>query len=407
MSTAINELELGTPALDEQELLELERKYCSWGDTVHYLDPPKFFERADGHYLYDREGTPYLDLQMWYSAARFGYGNQRLNQALKDQIDKLPQLACQYLHSEKVELAAAIGRLNESKFGLEGRVHFNVGGAQAIEDSLKIVRNSTGKNLVFAFMGGYHGRTLGASAITSSYRYRRRFGHFGDRAHFVPFPYHFRGPKRMSKEEYGLHCVRQFERLFESEYNGVWDPKAGQAEYAAFYVEPIQGTGGYVIPPKNFFIELKKVLDEHGILLVVDEIQMGFYRTGKLWSIEHFGVKPDVLVFGKALTNGLNPLSGVWAREELINPSIFPPGSTHSTFASNPLGTAVALETMKMLEEEGFETSVMAKGAYFLEGLKDLKKRHRIIGDVDGLGLALRAEICKEDAYNPAKAMMD
>src|SRR6267378_5152046 len=102
----------------EQELLELESKYCSWGDTVHYLDPPKFFERAEGHYLYDREGTPYLDLQMWYSASSFGYGNRRLNDALKNQIDKLPQLACQYLHAEKVELAAAIGRLNESKFGL-------------------------------------------------------------------------------------------------------------------------------------------------------------------------------------------------------------------------------------------------------------------------------------------------
>ena len=175
MSTAINDLELLKPAMNEQELLELERKYCSWGDTVHYLDPPKFFERAEGHYLYDREDTPYLDLQMWYSAASFGYGNQRLNQALKDQIDKLPQLACQYLHSEKVELAAAIGRLNESKFGLEGRVHFNVGGAQAIEDSLKIVRNSTGKNLVFAFMGGYHGRTLGASAIVEVSRSPRQW----------------------------------------------------------------------------------------------------------------------------------------------------------------------------------------------------------------------------------------
>ena len=146
---------------------------------------------------------------------------------------------------------------------MKGRVHFNVGGAQAVEDSLKLVRNaSNGKSLMFAFEGGYHGRTLGASAITSSYRYRRRYGHFGERAQFVPFPYHFRGPKGMSKEEYGLHCVQQFERLFESEYNGVWDPKAGQAEYAAFYVEPLQGTGGYVIPPPNFFIELKKVLDK-------------------------------------------------------------------------------------------------------------------------------------------------
>ncbi|MEI6729928.1 MAG: aminotransferase class III-fold pyridoxal phosphate-dependent enzyme, partial [Pseudomonadota bacterium] len=208
-------------------------------------------------------------------------------------------------------------------------------------------------------------------------------------------------------EEYGSHCVAQFARLFESEYNGVWDPKAGKAEYAAFYVEPIQGTGGYVIPPKNFFVELKKVLDQYGILLVVDEIQMGVYRTGKMWSIEHFGVTPDVLVFGKAITNGLNPLSGVWAREALINPTIFPPGSTHSTFASNPMGTAVALETLKMLAEKDFETEIMDKGAYFLNGLKELQKRFKIIGDVDGLGLALRAEICQDDGFTPDKAMMD
>jgi 4-aminobutyrate aminotransferase-like enzyme len=297
----------------------------------------------------------------------------------------------------------------ERKFGRQGRVHFNVGGAQAVEDSLKLVRNaSNGKSLMFAFEGGYHGRTLGASAITSSYRYRRRYGHFGERAQFIPFPYHFRGPKGMTKEEYGHECVRQFARLFESEYNGVWDPKAGQAEYAAFYVEPIQGTGGYVIPPKNFFIELKKVLDEHGILMVVDEIQMGFYRTGKLWSIEHFGVTPDVLVFGKAVTNGLNPLSGIWAREELINPGVFPPGSTHSTFNANPLGTAVALEAMKMMAEEDYETMVARKGAYFLEGIQELKRRHKIVGDVDGLGMALRIEICEpHDSYTPSKAIVD
>src|SRR5262249_23321793 len=125
----------------EDELLALERQHCSWGDTVHYLQPPKCFARAEGNYLYDRQGTPYLDLQMWYSAVNFGYGNPRLNAALTNQLHTLPQLACQYLHEEKIDLAAAIARLNASRFGVEGRVHFNVGGSQAIEDSLKIVRN--------------------------------------------------------------------------------------------------------------------------------------------------------------------------------------------------------------------------------------------------------------------------
>jgi len=395
--------------LSEAELLEYEARYCSWGDTVHYVETPKIFDRCEGSFLYDSEGREYLDLQMWYSAVNFGYRNPRLVNAAKRQLDRLPQVASQYLHREKIELAAMIARDAEKKFGEKGRVHFNVGGSQAIEDSLKLVRNAKkGKSLMFAFEGGYHGRTLGASAITSSYRYRRRYGHFGERAYFLPFPYHFRGPKGMSKEEYGSYCVAQFARLFESEYNGVWDPKAGEAEFAAFYVEPIQGTGGYVIPPPNFFKELKKVLDEHGILLVVDEVQMGFYRTGKLWSIEHFDVKPDILVFGKAITNGLNPLAGIWAREELINPTVFPPGSTHSTFNANPMGTGVALEVMRMVAETDYETMVMEKGAYFLEGLKDLQRRHKAIGDVDGLGLALRMEICEpHDSYTPSKAIVD
>jgi 4-aminobutyrate aminotransferase-like enzyme len=394
--------------ISEDELRALEETYCSHGDTVHYTDRPKFFTGCDGSFMYDGTGTAFLDLQMWYSAVNFGYRNPRLNAAAHRQLDTLPQVASQYLHREKVELATMIAQDAERKFGRKGRVHFNVGGSQAVEDSLKLVRNySGGKSLMFAFEGGYHGRTLGATSITSSYRYRRRYGHFGERAQFVEFPYHFRGPKGMSKEEYGHYCVQKFARLFESEYNGVWDPKAGKSEYAAFYIEPIQGTGGYVIPPMNFFVELKKVLDEHGILLVVDEIQMGVYRTGKLWSIEHFGVSPDVLVFGKAITNGLNPLSGIWARKEMINPTIFPPGSTHSTFASNPMGTAVALETLKMAEEENIGASVMAKGAAFLDGLQQLQRKHAIVGEVDGLGLALRMEICRDDSFTPDKATLD
>lgn len=395
--------------LTEAELLQLEAKYCSHGDTVHYTNPPKIFERCEGSFIYDAAGREYLDLQMWYSAVNFGYRNPRLNNAVARQLETLPQVASQYLHREKIELAAIIAQDAEKKFDLKGRVHFNVGGSQAVEDSLKLVRNAkNGKSLMFAFEGGYHGRTLAASAITSSYRYRRRYGHFGDRAQFVPFPYHFRGPKGMSKEEYGHHCVQQFARLFETEYHGVWDPKGGQAEYAAFYVETLQGTGGYVKPPMNFFRELKKVLDTYGILLVVDDIQMGFFRTGKLWSIEHFGVKPDVIVFGKALTNGLNPLSGIWAREELINPEVFPVGSTHSTFNANPMGTAVALEAMRMMGETDYESMVMEKGRYLLNGLEDLKRRYKVVGDVDGLGLALRMEICEpHDSFTPSKAIVD
>lgn len=389
------------------ELLALDRDYCSFGDTVHYADPPKFFSGCEGSFLYDEEAVPYLDLQMWYSAVNFGYRHPRLNQVLKDQIDTLPQLASQYLHRSKVELAEKICTHMEKNYGVKGRVHFNVGGSQAVEDSLKLIRNATGKSLNFAFMGGYHGRTLGASAITSSYRYRRRYGHFSDRAHFVPFPYCFRCPYSMKPDSCGMYCHGEFEKLFETEYNSFWDDKVGECEYSAFYVETIQGTGGYVLPPAGYMQKLAATLKARKVLLVVDEIQMGVYRTGKLWSWEHFGIVPDVFVFGKAITNGLNPISGIWAREELINPSKFPPGSTHSTFASNPLGTRVALEVLEMAEEENLEPLIKARGAYFLKRIQELKSRWKVIGEVSGLGLALRIELCETDGFTPSRKLAD
>ncbi|MDR3561285.1 MAG: aminotransferase class III-fold pyridoxal phosphate-dependent enzyme [Negativicutes bacterium] len=392
----------------EAELLALEAKYCSHGDTVHYIDPPKIFARCDGSWLFDADDRPYLDVQMWYSAVNFGYRNQEIEAVYREQLDRLPQLACQYLHKEKILLAALIAKETEKRFGLEGRVHFNVGGAQAIEDSLKLVRNhKNGKSLMFAFMGGYHGRTLAASEITSSYRYRRRYGHFANRANFIPYPYCYRCFYGCKRETCDYQCVKQFEKLFETEYFAVLDAKVNEAEYAAFFVEPVQATGGYIVPPPEYFTRLQKVLKRYNILMVDDEIQMGFYRTGKLWSMEHYGATPDVVAFAKSLTNGLNPLSGVWAKEEMINPTVFPAGSTHSTFSSNPLGTVAGLATMQYAANHDMETMVAEKGKYLLGRLRELKGRHSVIGDVDGLGMALRIEMTKADGYTPDKALAD
>ncbi|HEX8949346.1 MAG TPA: aspartate aminotransferase family protein, partial [Dissulfurispiraceae bacterium] len=365
--------------LTEKELLELEARYCSYGDTVHYLDDPAIFGRCEGSWLYDLQDRPYLDMQMWYSAVNFGYRNKEIEEAHHRQMSALPQVASQYLHKEKILLAAAIAQETRKRFGAKGRVHFNVGGSQAVEDSLKLVRNyKKGKSLMFSFMGGYHGRTLAATEITSSYRYRKRYGHFGSRATFIPYPYCFRCFYGKNRKSCGYECIRQFEKLFETEYYAIIDKKANEVEYAAFYVEPVQATGGYIIPPAGYFEKLAAVLRKYDILLVDDEIQMGFYRTGKLWAMEHFGVKPDLIAFAKSLTNGLNPLSGLWAREELINPKIFPPGCTHSTFSSNPLGTAVGLAVMEYLRKNDFETTVAEKGKYLLSRLKGLKKKHKV-----------------------------
>ncbi len=204
-----------------------------------------------------------------------------------------------------------------------------------------------------------------------------------------------------------MYCLRQFEKLFETEYHAVVNKKTNKCEFGAFYIEAVQGTGGYIVPPQDYFSGLKEILDRYNILLVDDEIQMGFFRTGKFWAIEHFGIVPDILVFGKALTNGLNPLSGIWAKEKLISPRVFGPGSTHSTFSSNTLGTAVGLETIKLLEESNFASEVPRKGEYFVSRLKKLAKKYPQLADIGGLGLALRIEICQKDGFTPNKELTD
>ena len=407
MNSVPAERSIGQIREEERALLDKEGRYCSHGDTVHYAERPKFFARCKGSYLYDLHGTEFLDLQMWYSAVNLGYANPAVTDAMRAQMETLPQLACQYLHREKIELAEMICESVERGFGMKGRVHFNVGGAQAVEDALKLVRKATGRQRMLAFQGGYHGRTLGASAITSSYRYREAFGEFADRAEFIPYPYVFRSPFRGDAQKTEDHCVAEFERLFEHEYTGAWNPKTGRSEFGALFAEAVQGTGGYIVPPKNYFRRLAAICRERGILLVDDEIQMGFHRTGRMWAMEHFDVQPDIIVFGKALTNGMNPLSGIWAREELIKPAVFGPGSTHSTFSSNTLGTATGLAVMKAFAAGDYEAAVKRKGAYFLGKLGALKRAHAEIGDVDGLGLALRMEMCEADGYTPSRQLAD
>ncbi len=394
-------------AAEEAALLELEARVCSHGDTVHYAERPKIFDRCEDSYLYDLHGQRYLDLQMWYSAVNLGYANREVSAALEAQVRRLPQLACQYLHREKIELAEMVCESMERAFGLKGRVHFNVGGSQAIEDALKLVRRNTGRQRMLAFQGGYHGRTLGASAITSSYRYREAFGEFADRAEFLPYPYVFRSAFPGDAQKTEDSCVAAFEGLFEHEYTGAWNPKTGHSEFGAFFVEAVQGTGGYVIPPHNYFKRIAALCKSHGILVVDDEIQMGFHRTGPMWAMEHFDIQPDIVVFGKALTNGLNPISGLWAREELISPQVFGPGSTHSTFSSNTLGTATGLAVMKIFASRDYRAKVERSGAYFLDGLKRLQRKHAEIGDVDGLGLALRMEMCEADGRTPSRRLAD
>ncbi len=396
-------------SLTEDEIRELDNNYSSFGDTVHYSKNPKIFSECLGSFMFDKKQIPYLDLQMWYASSNLGYRNKIINDAVIDCINSMPQIASKFLFDHKVLLTELIAKANMERFKEKGRVHFNVGGAQAIEDAIKLVRNYTNKNLMFAYMGSYHGRTTGASAVTSSFRYRENFGHFCDRANFIPYPYCYRCHYNKNKEDCNLYCVKMFEKLFENEYKGLYNPKTKNCEFSAFIIEPIQGTGGYIIPPKNYFAELKKVLDKYNILFIADEIQMGMYRTGKLWSIEHFNVIPDIITFGKSLTNGLNPLSGLWAKEKLINPDIWGPGCTHSTYSSNPIGMRAGYEVMNIFKnnKEHLEDEIKRKGEKFLSGLNYLMKRFKTIGNVDGLGLALRIECTENNRFTPNKKLTD
>ena len=387
--------------ISDEEILALDKEYCSFGDTIHYDEVPKIFHDCEGSFMYDAEDVKYLDLQMWFAACNLGYKNKRVIDAVLDQINTMPQISSRFLYDYKALLSEKVAKANIERFGVKGRVHFNVGGSQVNEDAIKLIRNYTKKNRMFSFFGGYHGRTLGAACLTAGYRYREPFGHFGDEAHFVPYPYCFRCPYGQKCDSCDFYCVKQLRREFEDNCSGLYNQSTKQPSVAAFFVEPVQGSGGYIVPPKGYFKELKKVLDDFGVLFVDDEVQMGFYRTGKLWSIEHFGVTPDVITFSKSLTNGMNPFGGMWAKEELINPQVWPAGRTHSTFCNNPIGMRAGYEVMTILEEHDWETEVTEKGKYFLEGLKHLESKHKTIGTVDGLGLALRIECTKEDGYTP------
>ena len=395
--------------ISDEEVKRLDNEYSSWGDTVHYSSDPKVFRACEGSYMYDSKDIPYLDLQMMYSAANFGYRNKRVTNAVIDQMNTMPQLTPKFLHQYKSMLSEKMAKLIEQRFGEKGRMHFNVGGAQATEDAIKIVRNYTKRNGFFAFQGGYHGRTIAATSLTSSFRYREKYGHFGDRANFVPFPYCFRCPYGMKCETCNHFCVKQFARNFESEYKAIYDPKTGDCEFKAFIAEPILGTGGYIDAPKWYFKELKEILDAHGIMLVIDEVQMGMFRTGKLWAIENYDVVPDVMTFAKSITNGMNPLSGLWAKEKYIAPNVFTPGSAHSTYCSNPIGIRAAYEVMSIVEEEQAELSseILRKSALFKNGLNYLKSKYKEVGDVGGIGFALRIELTEKDGYTPNRKLCD
>ena len=375
-----------------------EYKYCSQGDTSSKRKNKKFFYGAKGHFLIDKEGHQYLDLQMFNSSANFGYNSKIHVDALVNQIHQLPCLSTEFIHDNKVILAEKICQSIEERFGRKGRVHFCVGGAQAIDTALMILAAAKGSRRVFAFEGSYHGRTIAATEVSASYRYRSIFNGMAQ-AHFIPFPYCHRCPYSKKYPSCKYFCNEQFQRLFTSTAFGITNDSE-ECEFKAFLAEPVLGRGGYIPAPKEYFINIKQILDKYNLLFIADEVQMAFYRTGKLWAFENYGIIPDIIVFGKSLTNGMYPLSGVWAREPLLNDSNWPTSSSQATFANSPIGTALGVSTFSIISQNNFEQDIIKRGNKIELILMKLKGKFPIITHINRLGLAFSIDIGNDNNPN-------
>jgi len=374
------------------DILEMEKIYCSQGDTSGKHQPKKVFSGQEGCFLFDVDNIPYLDMQMFNSAANFGYKNNAYNECFEKSSQNLLCLSGEFINKEKVYLSKKISNYMQTNHGCMGRVHFTVGGAQAVDDALKLAFKYTKKNRVFAFEGGYHGRTMAASSISASYRYTKAFGNVID-THRIPFPNCYRCAYGKNEKNCSLYCIEQFERLFESEFNGITDANYLNTSISAFIFEPVLGRGGYVFPNKKYLKELERILHKHNILIIADEVQMGFYRTGRQWSFEHYGITPDIIIFGKAITNGLWPLAGVWARDNIISPFNWSTGSTHCTFANSPLAMLLGIKTIEITQNSNFVELQNKSAKEFGTLISKLKAEFSFIGRAQVEGHAAGLEI--------------
>jgi 4-aminobutyrate aminotransferase len=265
------------------------------------------------------------------------------------------------------------------------RFHYSNSGAEAIEGAIKLARYHTRRPTIIAFHGAFHGRTMGALALTASKpQQRRRFAPLMPGVEHVPYPNLYRRPAGSDPVAYAVETARFIEeRLFRT----MVPPE----EVAAIFVEPIQGEGGYLVAPSEFLRELRRICDEHGILLVVDEVQSGCGRTGKWWAIQHSGVEPDIVCIAKGIASGM-PLGVTMARGEIMD---WLPGSHASTFGGNPVSIAAALATLDVLEREAMENAATV-GQHIMDRISTWPLKHEIVGDVRGLGLMIGVEIVSD-----------
>lgn len=356
---------------------------------------PIVAERAEGAYIYDRDGTRYLDFTCGIGVTNTGHCHPRVVEAIRQQAGRLlhGQINIVY-HPPLLELVEELRTVVPPSLDC---FFFSNSGAEAIEGAVKLARHATGKPNIIVFQGSFHGRTALTMALTTSKTiYRVRYQPLPSGVFVAPYPYAYR--YGWSPEETEAFCLREVEFLLKTQ--------TAPEETAAILVEPVLGEGGYVVPPPGFLKGLRRICDQYGILLIVDEVQSGFGRTGRWFAVEHFGVEPDVMTMAKGIASGL-PLSGVAARRELMERWI--PGSHGGTYGGNAVACAAAVATIRVIREEGLVENAARMGRLLLEQLRAVQAEFPVIGDVRGLGLMVAAEFTRPDgtpATDLAKAVV-
>ncbi|MEM4849534.1 MAG: acetyl ornithine aminotransferase family protein [Desulfurococcaceae archaeon] len=380
-------VEPGSTGSKSRLIIEEHHRYIA--TSTH--DPeniPLVIERGEGVWLYDVDGNKYLDFSSAISVNNLGYPThpEILNTAI-DQLNKLAHCAgTDFYNPYQVMLAKKLVSITPGSF--EKKVFFSNSGTEANEAALKLVKQATSRKFFIAFYGAFHGRTMGSLALTASKSVQKEmFYPWMPGVIHVPYPNPYRNPWHIDGYENPSELVNRVIEFIE-EY--VFDKIVPGEEVAAVFTEPIQGEGGYVIPPKEFFVELRKLLDKYGIVLVDDEVQMALGRTGKMFAIEHFNVVPEVITMAKALGGGVIPIGATIFKKDL---DFKKPGRHSNTFGGHALACMVALKTIEVTEK--ILPNVQKLEPLFKEYLYSWRDKYGFIGDTRGLGLAWAIEIVK------------
>ncbi|WP_370934379.1 aspartate aminotransferase family protein [Amycolatopsis sp. cg13] len=344
---------------------------------------PVVVDHGEGVYLYDVDGKRHLDFTAGIGVTSTGHCHPRVVEAAREQIGKL--VHGQYttvMHKPLLELTRKLGDVLPS--GLDSLFYAN-SGSEAVEAALRLARQATKRPNVIVFQGGFHGRTVAAATMTTSgTRFSAGISPLMSGVHVAPFPYAYH--YGWDEETATKFALRELDYLFQT----VSAPN----ETAAFFIEPVLGEGGYVPANTAFMAGLRERADRHGILLVLDEVQAGFGRTGKFWGHDHFDVHPDVVLIAKGLASGF-PLSGIAASEELMAKAY--PGSQGGTYGGNAVSCAAAIATLDVIQDEGLVENAAERGRQLLEGARVIADKTQAIGDVRGLGLLVGTEFTTAD----------